>query len=132
QLDVFFPGFEHVKPIRLGDYLMYRYEVTSSECKRCVDSGGYRRRELWEHPFVSAGRELPWKQAMTLMTDRTGRPGPSSWEAGEYAPGQANHPDGGVSWYEAVAFAKFAGKAIPTVAPWNHAASIYQSASIVP
>ena len=132
QLEVFFPGFEHVKPIRLGDYLMDRYEVTNREFKRFVDSGGYRRRELWEHPFVRAGRDLPWKEAMTLMTDRTGRPGPSSWEAGEYAPGQENYPVGGVSWYEAVAFAKFAGKAIPTVAHWNHAASVIHSASIVP
>jgi formylglycine-generating enzyme required for sulfatase activity/dienelactone hydrolase len=132
QLDVFFPGFEHIKPIRLGDYLMDRYEVTNREFKRFVDSGGYRRRELWEHPFVHAGRELPWKEAMTRMTDRTGRPGPSSWEAGEYPPGQENHPVGGVSWYEAVAFAKFAGKAIPTVTHWNHAASVFHSASIVP
>ena len=132
QLDVFFPGFEHVKPIRLGDYLMDRYEVTNREFKRFVDSGGYRRQELWDGPFVKAGREIPWKQAMALMTDRTGRPGPSSWEAGEYPPGQENHPVGGVSWYEAVAFAKFAGKAIPTVAHWNHAASVYHSASIVP
>ncbi len=132
QLDVVFPGLEHVKPIQLGDYLMDRYEVTNREFKRFVDSGGYRRREFWEQPFVRAGQEVPWKQAMALMTDRTGRPGPSTWEAGEFSPGQEGYPVGGVSWYEAVAFAKFAGKAIPTVAHWNHAASVYQSASIVP
>ena len=132
DLNVFYPGFEHVKPIPLGDYLMDRYEVTNREFKRFVDSGGYRRQELWNRPFVKAGRELPWKQAMTLMTDRTGRPGPSSWEAGEYPPGQDNHPVGGVSWYEATAYAKFAGKAIPTVAHWNHAAAVFHSASIVP
>jgi eukaryotic-like serine/threonine-protein kinase len=132
QLDVFFPGFEHVKPIRLGDYLVDRYEVTNREFKRFVDSGGYRRQELWDQAFVDGGREIPWKQAMARMTDRTRRPGPSTWEAGEYPPGQENYPVGGVSWYEALAFAKFAGKAIPTVAHWNHAASVYQSASIVP
>jgi len=66
------------------------------------------------------------------MTDRTGRPGPSTWEAGEYPEGRENYPVGGVSWYEALAFAKFAGKAIPTVVHWNHAAGIIHSASIVP
>jgi formylglycine-generating enzyme required for sulfatase activity/dienelactone hydrolase len=132
ELDVFYPGFEHVKPIRLGDYLMDRLEVTNHEFKQFVDSGGYRRRDLWEQPFVKDGRVVSWEQAIALMTDRTGRPGPSTWEAGEYPSGQENYPVGGVSWYEAVAFAKFAGKALPTVAHWNHAAGVYHSASIVP
>jgi formylglycine-generating enzyme required for sulfatase activity/dienelactone hydrolase len=132
QLNVFYPGFEHVKPIRLGDYLMDRYEVTNREFRAFVDSGGYRRRDLWDYPFVQEGRALSWEQGIKRMTDRTGRPGPSTWEAGEYASGQENYPVGGVSWYEAAAFAKFAGKAIPTVAHWNHAAGVYHSASIVP
>ena len=131
-LDVFFPGFEHIKPIALHDYLMDRFEVTNGEFKRFVDSGGYRRRELWDYPFVMDGRVIPWQEAMTRMTDRTGRTGPSTWEAGEYPAGQENHPVAGVSWYEAAAFAKFSGKSLPTVAHWNHAATVYNSAWIVP
>src|SRR5437870_7612254 len=69
---------------------------------------------------------------MARMTDRSGRTGPATWEAGDYATGQENHPAAGVSWYEAAAFAKFAGKSVPTVFHWNHAASEYLSASIVP
>ena len=132
DLDVFYPGFEHIKPIRLGDYLMDRFEVTNREFKRFVDSGGYRRRELWDYAFVKDGRVMPWEQATARMTDRTGRPGPATWEAGEYPAGQENHPVAGVSWYEAAAFAKFTGKSLPTVAHWNHAASVYYSAGIVP
>lgn len=132
ELDVFFPGFEHIKPIALGDYLMDRFEVTNREFKRFADSGGYRRRELWDYPFVMDGRVIPWAQAMTRMTDRTGRPGPSTWEGGEFPPGEENHPVAGVSWYEAAAFAKFTGKSLPTVFHWNHAASVYNSAWIVP
>ena len=132
QLDVFYPGFEHIKPIQLGDYLMDRFEVTNGEYQRFVDSGGYRRRELWEYPFAKDGRVLPWQEAMAQMTDRTGRTGPSTWEAGEYPAGQERQPVAGVSWYEAAAFAKFAGKAVPTVAHWSHAAGVYLSASIIP
>ena len=40
----------------LGDYLMDRYEVTNSDYKRFVDSGGYRRQEYWEYPFVKDGQ----------------------------------------------------------------------------
>src|SRR3989440_12972005 len=69
---------------------------------------------------------------MARLTDRAGRPGPSTWEAGEYPAGQENHPVAGVSWYEPAAFAKFGGKSLPTVAHWNHAASVYNSAWIVP
>src|SRR5437879_12794832 len=97
DLDVFYPGFEHIKPIRLGDYLMDRFEVTNREFKRFVDSGGYRRRELWDYPFVKDGQVIPWEQAMARMTDRAGRPGPSTWEAGGYPAGQGNPPGAGGS-----------------------------------
>jgi formylglycine-generating enzyme required for sulfatase activity/pimeloyl-ACP methyl ester carboxylesterase len=132
NLNVFFPGYEHVKPIRLGDYLMDRYEVTNEQFKRFVDSGGYRRRGLWEHPFLEGGREIPWDQAMARMTDRTGRPGPATWEAGEYPAGEGRFPVGGVSWYEAAAYARFAGKSLPTAAHWNHAAGVITSATVAP
>jgi formylglycine-generating enzyme required for sulfatase activity/dienelactone hydrolase len=132
ELDVSYPGFEHVKPIPLGDYLMDRYETSNAEFKRFVDAGGYRRRELWEHPFVKDGRAIPWERGIALMTDRTGRPGPATWEAGDYAAGADRLPVGGLSWYEAAAYAKFAGKSLPTVTHWNNAASVYNSAEIVP
>ncbi len=44
------------------------------------------------------------------MSDQTGRPGPSTWELGTYPKGQDDFPVRGVSWYEAAAYAKFAGK----------------------
>ena len=59
---------------------------------------------------------------MALFRDSTGRPGPATWEAGTYPDGQADHPVGGVSWFEAVAYARFAGKELPTVHHWMRAA----------
>ena len=128
---LFLPGLEHEQSLQLGDYLMDRYEVTNRDYKRFVDSGGYRRQEYWEYPFVRNGQTIPWTRAMTAMVDRT-RPGPSTWEAGEYPAGQEEFPVGGVSWYEAAAYAKFTGKALPTVYHWFHAAGIPLGAWLVP
>src|SRR5260370_20681096 len=55
---------------------------------------------------------------MDLFWDASGRPGPATWEAGHYPSGQADYPVGGVSWYEAAAYAEFAGKQLPVLAQW--------------
>src|SRR5260370_430905 len=59
---------------------------------------------------------------MNLLRDSTGRPGPATWQAGHYPAGEADHPVGGVSWYEASAYAEFAGKSLPVIAQWFLAA----------
>jgi len=100
------PGLEHLKPLKLGDYLIGRYEVSNRAFKRFVDAGGYERRDLWKHRFVEGDRELSWDAAMARFTDRTGRRGPAGWEAGSYPEGQADYPVTGVSWYEAAAYAE--------------------------
>jgi hypothetical protein len=132
RITVQYPGFDRLKPVPLRDYLMDRFEVTNLEFKAFIDSGGYRRRDLWKHPFTKDGKPLSWEAAMALMTDRSGRPGPSTWEGGEYPADQARHPVAGVSWYEAEAYAGFAGKALPTVLHWNRAATVRNSALIIP
>ncbi len=132
RLRVQFPGFENATPVVSGDYLMDRFETTNRDFKRFMDGGGYRRRELWEEPFIKDGRPISWERAMALMTDRTGRTGPSTWEAGDHPSGKGTDPVGGVSWYEARAYARFAGRSLPTVAHWNRAASVRNSAWIVP
>ena len=127
-----YPGFENDEPIGLADYLMDRFEVTNRDYKRFVDSGGYRRQQFWTEPMMKEGRAVPWTGAMASMTDRTGRTGPSTWEAGEYPRGEGDKPVGGVSWYEAMAYARFVGKSLPTVIHWSRAASVWNSAWIVP
>ena len=61
---------------------------------------------------------------MAEFRDATGRPGPSTWELGDYPPGQDDFPVAGVSWYEATAYAEFAKKQIPTVHHWLRAADV--------
>ncbi len=114
----------------VGDFFLGRLEVTNREYQGFVDSGGYRRRDLWEHDFVDKGRRLSWESGIARFVDLTGRPGPSTWEAGRYPRGQADNPVGGVSWYEAAAYAKFRGKRLPTVFEWWSAAKLGAAGAI--
>jgi formylglycine-generating enzyme required for sulfatase activity/dienelactone hydrolase len=130
SLDI--PGLDHLSQVVLGDYLIDRTEVTNRQFKRFVDEGGYRRRELWKERFVRAGKTLTLEQAMPLLHDRTGRPGPATWELGDYPEGQGDHPVTGVSWYEAAAYAAFVGKELPSAWQWSHAAGTYLTPWVVP
>ena len=106
--------------VRFSNFTMGRFEVTNAEFKRFVDAGGYRRRELWP-PIIVRSDTIAWPQAMMRFTDRTGRPGPSTWEAGDYPAGEGEFPVSGVSWYEAAAYARFTGRELPTAHHWQQA-----------
>ncbi len=115
-------GFDYNKRIAEKDYFIDRHEVTNAEFKAFVDAGGYEKREYWAEPFVRDGQAIDAAQALGLFRDRTGRPGPSTWQGGTYAAGQEEFPVAGVSWYEAAAYAAFRGKHLPTIYHWAHAA----------
>ena len=106
----------------LAPYFIDRFEVTNADFKEFVDAGGYADARHWEGlTFVRNGVELPFEQAMAQLVDSTGRPGPASWELGDYPEGQGGYPVTGVSRYEAAAYARFRGKQLPTVYHWAKA-----------
>src|SRR5688500_9839669 len=129
---VFLVGLDVNRRLRLGDYLMDKREVTNRQYKAFVDAGGYAKREYWPAELTREGVAPTFEGAMAKFTDTTGRPGPSTWEAGAYPAGQADFPVGGVSWYEASAYAKFAGKSLPTVYHWARAAATNTARFVVP
>jgi serine/threonine protein kinase len=104
---------------RVEDFFIDRYEVTNSQYKEFVEAGGYREKKYWKHEFIKDGNTLSWEEAMAVFVDQTGRPGPATWRAGDFSPGKENYPVSGVSWYEAAAFAEFAGKSLPTGLHWG-------------
>lgn len=104
--------------VTLSAYWIGRTEVTNREYKAFVDAGGYRKPEFWVEPFADGGRTLTFTEATTRFRDATGQPGPSTWEVGSYKDGQAEYPVSGISWFEAAAYARYAGKRLPSVFHW--------------
>jgi formylglycine-generating enzyme required for sulfatase activity/cephalosporin-C deacetylase-like acetyl esterase len=107
--------------IELDDYFIDRYEVTNKQFKEFVDSGGYRDEKYWKHKFLKEGVVLSWSEAMQEFCDESGGPGPWGWRNGKYPEGQDDYPVGGISWYEAAAYAEFAGTQLPTIYHWSRA-----------
>jgi eukaryotic-like serine/threonine-protein kinase len=125
-------GLEHLPEVRFPDYWIDRHEVTNRAFKQFVDDGGYKRAQLWREPFVKDGRRLTFDAAMAHFRDATGALGPATWEMGTYLPGQDEFPVAGVSWHEAAAYARWAGKSLPTIYHWSRAADQTLSANLVP
>jgi eukaryotic-like serine/threonine-protein kinase len=106
-------------------FFIDRYEVTNRQFKDFMDKGGYENPAYWKNEFVNEGKKLTREEALSLFVDKTGRPGPSTWEAGDYPEGQEDYPVSGISWYEAAAYAEFAGKSLPTADHWDSGAGFY-------
>jgi predicted Ser/Thr protein kinase len=103
--------FGAVQPVVLDEFWIDRYEVTNREYKAFIDDGGYRDAQFWDPKVDRSG-----------FVDTTGRPGPAGWALGSYPEGEDELPVGGVSWFEASAYAAWAGKRLPTVFHWRKAA----------
>jgi serine/threonine protein kinase len=117
---------------KLDDFYIDKYEVTNRQYKEFIDGGGYKNREHWKHEFIKDGRVLPWEEAAAELVDQTGRPGPATWQAGDYPEGEDDYPVSGISWYEAAAYAEFVGKSLPTGHHWGIARGEYTPLIIWP
>jgi formylglycine-generating enzyme required for sulfatase activity/tRNA A-37 threonylcarbamoyl transferase component Bud32 len=93
-----------------GFVFIDRYLVTNELYKQFIDAGAYGNSELWPEEVV------PY---LSLFVDATGAPGPASWSKGGFDPSLAKHPVTGLSWFEAAAYAKWAGKRLPTPEEWE-------------
>lgn len=108
--------------VQLDDCLIDKYEVSNRQYKEFIQAGGYLKREYWKYPFIKDGKELALEEAMRFFKDRTGLPGPRNWFNQDPPEGTVNHPITDITWYEAAAFAEFAGKSLPTIFQWEMAA----------
>jgi serine/threonine protein kinase len=107
----------------IAPFFIDRYEVTNRAYKEFVDAGGYEHRGYWDGLSIAKdGQPLSFDDAMRMFVDATGRPGPVTWELGNFPEGRADYPVTGISWFEASAYARYRGKSLPTVYHWTKAA----------
>lgn len=103
----------HTAVFRVDAYYLDRYPVTNRQFLEFVMAGGYEQMALWD------AKILP---AVIDFVDQTGCLGPRYWRHGRYHEGAEEFPVVGVSWYEAMAYARWVGKRMPTDAEWVKAA----------
>lgn len=118
-----FPGCPETD-VETQGFLLARHPVTNAQFQKFVDAGGYAELDLWP--------EDVWPHLIDFK-DLTECPAPRFWERGRHNKRLANHPVVGICYFEADAYARWAGLRLPTEAEWQMAASwrIRSSAQIL-
>jgi formylglycine-generating enzyme required for sulfatase activity len=100
----------------LRDFEIASHPVTNGEFLRFIEDGGYRRPELWLSAGWDAVNNRGWQAP--LYWERR----PEGWHMFTLhgtAPIEPNTPACHLSFYEADAFARWAGARLPTEAEWE-------------
>ncbi len=105
--------------VEVAPFRIARAPVTNHEFAAFVDEGGYARREWWTEEGWT------WRASIDATAPQYWRLDEGRWNArvfDRWAPLAADEPVRHVSWHEAQAYCRFAGRRLPTEIEWEYAA----------
>jgi len=106
--------------LELRPFRIARAPVTQGALRVFVEEGGYRRRQFWSQAGWS------WRERLGALHPVYWRREGDAWlrrEFDRWTPLEPDLPALHVSWHEAEAYCRFAGRRLPTEPEWEAAAS---------